>query len=71
MPPRELGLDLARSIMIGDKASDVAAGRAAGVARTIRFGPGGDPDDAEGAEGADARCGDWPAVSRYVSLLIA
>ena len=34
---RELGLDLAASIMIGDKAADVAAGVAAGVAAALRF----------------------------------
>lgn len=39
---RELDLDLARSIMIGDKASDVAAGHAAGCGHTIRFGADAD-----------------------------
>jgi D-glycero-D-manno-heptose 1,7-bisphosphate phosphatase len=32
---RELDLDLARSLMVGDKAADVAAGRAAGVGRNV------------------------------------
>ena len=50
---RELGLDLASSVTIGDKASDLAAGRAAGCARVVRFGP-----DADGAV-ADARCEEW------------
>ena len=61
-----LGVELARSVMIGDRASDVAAGRAAGVGCLIRFGPaaGGGDDD------GDARCEDWPAVRRHVSLLI-
>jgi len=54
---RELGLDLARSVMIGDKASDVAAGRAAGCGYTIRFGP-----DVDGADGSQ-RCDDWDAVA--------
>lgn len=31
----ELGLDLAQSVLIGDKYSDIAAGRSAGVGRTI------------------------------------
>ncbi len=31
----ELGLDLSKSILIGDKHSDIAAGRAAGVGRNI------------------------------------
>jgi histidinol-phosphate phosphatase family protein len=53
---RELGLDLTRSVMLGDKPSDVEAGRAAGCARVIRFGPDGD-----GAV-ADARCEDWREV---------
>jgi D-glycero-D-manno-heptose 1,7-bisphosphate phosphatase len=54
---RELGLDLASSVMIGDKASDVAAGRAAGCGHTIRFGP-----DVDGADGSQ-RCDDWDAVA--------
>ena len=33
----EHGIDLARSIMIGDKPSDVAAGRAAGCGHAIQF----------------------------------
>jgi histidinol-phosphate phosphatase family protein len=57
---RELGLDLARSIMLGDKASDIAAGRAAGCRQAIRFGP-----DVDGAERSE-RCDDWPAVARLL-----
>jgi D-glycero-D-manno-heptose 1,7-bisphosphate phosphatase len=60
---RELGLDLASSIMLGDKPSDVAAGRAAGCRHTIRFGP-----DADGADGSQ-RCDDWPAVLRFLRSL--
>ncbi len=41
---REHGLDLAASIMIGDKASDVEAGMAAGCARSIRFASWADVD---------------------------
>jgi D-glycero-D-manno-heptose 1,7-bisphosphate phosphatase len=33
----ELGLDLSRSVFIGDKDSDMAAGRAAGVGRLLRL----------------------------------
>ena len=33
----ELGLDLARSVLIGDKDSDIRAGRAAGVGHLIRL----------------------------------
>lgn len=40
----ELGIDLASSIMIGDKDSDVGAGRAAGCAASLRFAAAeGDP----------------------------
>lgn len=37
----DLDLDLARSVMIGDKESDVDAGRAAGLCRLVRFAPVG------------------------------
>ncbi|MGN6108554.1 MAG: D-glycero-alpha-D-manno-heptose-1,7-bisphosphate 7-phosphatase [Kofleriaceae bacterium] len=60
----ELELDLPRSIMIGDKASDVVAGRAAGCGHTIRYGA-----DVDGVEGS-ARCDDWVAVRRYVQLMV-
>lgn len=60
---RDLGLDLARSVMLGDKASDVAAGLAAGCGHTLRFGP--DSDDGDGASGA-RRAGDWPAVAAFL-----
>ena len=58
---RELGLDLARSVMLGDKPSDLEAGRAAGCAQVLRFGP-----DSDGAA-ADARCEEWREV---VELLV-
>jgi len=46
----ELGLDLAGSVMVGDRQSDVEAGRDAGCT-TVLLGPGdGDPD---------ARAADW------------
>ena len=60
---RELGLDLPRSIMIGDNPGDIAAGLAAGCRHTIRLGP-----DADGADGAQ-RCDDWPAILRALSSL--
>ena len=56
----ELGLDLARSVMIGDAESDVEAGRAAGTS-TIRIAPPG----AETAAGATA-----PDLSAAADLLL-
>ena len=41
---RDLELDLARSLMLGDKAADVEAGRAAGCGAALRFGPGAGSD---------------------------
>jgi D-glycero-D-manno-heptose 1,7-bisphosphate phosphatase len=38
---REHDLDLARSILIGDQPSDIAAARAAGIGRAILIAPGG------------------------------
>jgi len=61
---RELGLDLAGSVMLGDKASDVAAGLAAGCGHTLRFGP-----DAGGADGS-RRAGDWPAVAAILRSIM-
>jgi len=45
---QDLGLDLARSILVGDKASDVAAGHAAGVGCCIRITPLPSHDAASG-----------------------
>jgi len=53
----ELGLDLTTSAMVGDKPSDLEAGRAAGVPRLIRFGP-----DVDGIEGS-RRVDDWAALA--------
>jgi histidinol-phosphate phosphatase family protein len=60
---RELGLDLATSVMVGDKPSDIAAGRAAGCLHEIRFGP--DIDVARGSQ----RCADWRAVAAFLRSL--
>ena len=35
---RELGIDLGASMLIGDKESDIQAGRRAGLSRVVRFG---------------------------------
>lgn len=44
-----LGIDLAGSLMFGDKSSDIEAGRAAGVGRCVRLAKNGEP----GAAAAD------------------
>jgi histidinol-phosphate phosphatase family protein len=62
---RELGLDLAASVMLGDKASDVAAGLAAGCGRTVRLGPGDDDGD-----GGSRRCADWRAVAAFLDSIM-
>jgi histidinol-phosphate phosphatase family protein len=58
----ELDIDVSRSIMIGDKASDVEAGRTAGCAHVIRIGPDVDAI-------ACTRCDDWESVLHVVRAL--
>lgn len=41
-----LDIDLARSLMFGDKSSDIEAGRAAGVGRCVRLARNGEPGTA-------------------------
>ncbi|HYD99801.1 MAG TPA: HAD family hydrolase [Alphaproteobacteria bacterium] len=48
---RELDLDLGRSLLVGDKAGDIAAARAAGVGTTVFFASGRHAHEAPG--GAD------------------
>jgi D-glycero-D-manno-heptose 1,7-bisphosphate phosphatase len=57
---RELGVDLAASFMVGDKGSDVEAGRRAGC-RSIRFAP----DGAGGGDGV-ALARSWDEVADLV-----
>jgi D-glycero-D-manno-heptose 1,7-bisphosphate phosphatase len=52
---RELGIDLKQSVMIGDKASDVEAGRFAGLPHLIRIGSSMDAIPC-------TRCDDWVAA---------
>jgi histidinol-phosphate phosphatase family protein len=59
-----LGLDLTRSVMVGDKASDIEAGRAAGCAHLVRLGP--DVDDAR----PTVRFDDWAGVHAFVASLV-
>jgi len=67
---RELGLDLAASVMVGDKPSDVAAGRAAGCQHAVRFGPADPGERAGSAAGPGGpRCADWPAVAAFLGCV--
>jgi len=62
---RELGLDLNRSVIVGDKASDIQAGRAAGVAFKVLVRSGHDFDAA--AEGlADAVADDLGSAAQII-----
>lgn len=49
----ELGIDLARSVLVGDMATDIGAGHAAGVGCKLLFRPDG-ASDAPAPEAADA-----------------
>ena len=61
-----LGIDLARSWMIGDRGSDVEAGRRAGC-RTVQLGAGGPGgEDALGSSVPDFRCADLLEAARHV-----
>lgn len=63
---RDLDIDAAASIMVGDKASDIAAGRAAGVGRCYLVGDG----SACAADvGADAGFADLAACVRTILQL--
>lgn len=55
---RELKLEFPGSVMIGDKPSDVAAGRAVGC-RTLAFGQ-------TSCGGATATCATWADVARWL-----
>lgn len=55
---RELGIDVRQSILVGDKESDIAAGRAAGC-RTVLFGAGHSPAS---TLAADACVESWDAA---------
>lgn len=55
---RDLDVDLSSSVMLGDKPSDLDAGRAAGCGTVLRFGPNGADDLGDGW------CRDWLEVQR-------
>ncbi|MGH2914301.1 MAG: D-glycero-alpha-D-manno-heptose-1,7-bisphosphate 7-phosphatase [Solirubrobacteraceae bacterium] len=59
----DLDIDLPTSFMVGDKASDVEAGRRAGC-RSIRLATAGAPVLAAG--GSDGVASDWSAVCRLI-----
>jgi D-glycero-D-manno-heptose 1,7-bisphosphate phosphatase len=62
---RELGLDLARSVLIGDKIADAEAGRAAGVRWTVLVESGHRlPEDA--LRHADHRAADLAAAAAWI-----
>jgi histidinol-phosphate phosphatase family protein len=56
----ELGIDFSASFMIGDKLSDIQAGRNAGC-RTILLGPAAPESD-----GADHVAGDWSEALAFI-----
>lgn len=58
----QLGTDPSASFMIGDKLSDIEAGRRAGC-RTILLSPDGDPSD---GSAADFVAADWEACARII-----
>jgi histidinol-phosphate phosphatase family protein len=58
---RERSLDLSRSVMVGDKASDVEAGRAAGC-KTVLYGT-------DTRVAADLVTTSWPAILSHLSAL--
>ena len=64
---RELGLDLARSFIIGDKPSDVDAGRNAGCAAGLLFAA----DDAPAEARAAADVVGWPAATARLTSMFA
>jgi D-glycero-D-manno-heptose 1,7-bisphosphate phosphatase len=61
----ELGLDIARSVLIGDKVSDVMAGRAARVCWTVLV-RSGHPVLEAAAQYADHCCSDLSAAADWV-----
>lgn len=70
---RDLGIDLARSVIVGDKASDLGAGRAAGCHTVlVRTGYGAGEEAAAHAHGlCDAVFDSLPAARAYLVAWLA
>ena len=66
----ELGLDLARSAIVGDSLGDLEAGRAAGVGRRVLV-ASGHPGDAHTRAAADAFCADLREAAGLIVRRIA
>lgn len=62
----DLGLDLAASVLVGDKRSDIEAGRAAGVGRCVLV-ESGHAVPPEDAAAADACLPDLDAAARWLT----
>ena len=64
---RELGLDMEASVLIGDKESDLDAGRAAGVAACVLVESGHAPTDAARVKADHTAAGLWGAAKWVVT----
>lgn len=62
---RDFGIDLSRSLMIGDKRSDIDAGRAAGVGRCVLVASGHETSDAD-RRAADLCAHDLAEAARLI-----
>ncbi|ADH85799.1 D-glycero-alpha-D-manno-heptose-1,7-bisphosphate 7-phosphatase [Desulfurivibrio alkaliphilus] len=62
---REHGIDLAGSVLVGDRESDIAAGLAAGIGRNILYDPAGS-SSARPVKGASAVVQSLAAVQAYL-----
>lgn len=63
---RELGLDLGRSVLVGDKTSDTQAGRAAGVRFTVLV-ESGHALPVDALDHADHRCRDLLEAAQWIT----
>jgi D-glycero-D-manno-heptose 1,7-bisphosphate phosphatase len=63
---RDLGLDLSACAMVGDKRSDMQAGRAAGVAACIRIAETPSPNEDDAQAAADLTCTSLAEAARWL-----